>query len=88
MLFLIREAASNVARHAAATHVWISMARRRDSVIVKVEDDGRGFVDAVERHHGLRNMAERARLIGGRLDVDSRPGAGTSVTLTLPMHTD
>jgi two-component system sensor histidine kinase DegS len=60
---------------------------------LEVEDDGRGFDpdmarDAASRSFGLRFMRERAELIGARLDIDSRPSAGTRVRVTIPAGTD
>lgn len=89
MLYLVREAASNVLRHAHARHVSIEITRSGDCLLVGVSDDGRGFdmerVSPSRRDkHGLGNMAERARLIGGKLTVTSRAGSGTHVHLELP----
>jgi PAS domain S-box-containing protein len=88
LLFVAREAVSNVLRHAGASHVRVSLVRSDGKAVLSVEDDGRGF-DAsarqTERHRGLHNMIERARLIGGRLDVQSTPTRGTTVCLELPL---
>jgi PAS domain S-box-containing protein len=87
VLYLVREAVSNVLRHAAASEVRISLAQSADGVVLRVIDNGKGF-DPVsrssERHRGLHNMAARARLIDGQLRVTSRPGEGTEVCLSLP----
>jgi signal transduction histidine kinase len=54
-------------------------------VELTIRDDGRGF-DSNAKHDslGLSGMAERARLLGGRLEIDSRPGSGTALTLQVP----
>ncbi len=87
VLHIVQEALSNVRKHARATRVWLDV-RQQPRWRFEVRDDGGGFVaDATARdetHVGLRIMAERADRIGGTLDVQSTPGRGTSVVLTLP----
>jgi PAS domain S-box-containing protein len=86
VLYLVREAVSNVLRHASASVVRIELARSVDRVIVRVLDNGRGFDPSAHRgarHHGLYTMAERARLIGGQLNIVSEPGQGTRVCLAV-----
>jgi two-component system, NarL family, sensor histidine kinase UhpB len=81
-----QEALSNVAQHANARNVQIDLSSANGhGVELIVRDDGRGF-DAGETRDtlGLLGMAERARLVGGKLDVQSRPGGGTSLTLQVP----
>jgi signal transduction histidine kinase len=83
---IIQEALTNVARHAHASHVSLVLSRRPDAVAVIVEDDGIGFdVEAAQRSGrlGLAGMQERAELRGGRLTIESRPGA-TIVTVRMP----
>jgi signal transduction histidine kinase len=84
VLYLVREAVSNVLRHASATVVQIELTRWENGVLLQVNDNGRGFEAPAGpggRHHGLHNMAERARLIGGRLVVNSHAGEGTRICL-------
>jgi two-component system sensor histidine kinase UhpB len=81
-----QEALTNVARHSGAQQASVTLARTsaRD-VTLTVRDDGCGFDAAVHaRGTGLRGMRERAVLIGAALDVESRPGHGTTVRLRLP----
>jgi PAS domain S-box-containing protein len=90
LLYVIREAVSNVLRHASASAVSIELSRLPEAVIASVTDDGRGFVppgatEAVARYHGLHNMAERARLMGARLHITATPGRGTRVQVELPL---
>jgi two-component system sensor histidine kinase UhpB len=82
---VVQEALNNVARHAAAQTVNVELRRTDGRKVLRVTDDGRGFNDAVPELGGLgvTGMRERARLAGGRLRVRSRPGAGTTVELTL-----
>jgi two-component system sensor histidine kinase UhpB len=76
-----QEALTNVTRHAGATVVELVVAQKNGDVELRVSDDGRGFDPAVRGHGlGLIGMAERARLVGGELDVRSAPGGGTTIT--------
>ena len=88
MFRVIQEALHNIHKHAEATHVEIAFARRGDGVWeITIADDGRGFdVAAAETRvgSGLVSMRERAAIVGGTLEVTSRPGYGTKLTLTVP----
>jgi len=81
-----QEALNNASRHANAQHVEVSLAVAGHGAELRVRDDGVGF-DPVSRNGnglGLEGMAERARLVGGELDVRSSPGSGTELTLRVP----
>lgn len=87
---VVQEAIVNARKHAAATSVRIEVATAADGVVVRVIDDGRGFVpdlDAppVPGHLGLPTMVERAELAGGWVRVISAPGDGTAVECWLPV---
>ncbi|MFE1882769.1 HAMP domain-containing sensor histidine kinase [Streptomyces diastatochromogenes] len=79
-----QEALTNVARHAEADQVEVSLHHTDGSVVLAVVDDGRGTGVAREGA-GIRGMRERALLIGATLDVTSQPKAGTKVRLTVPL---
>jgi two-component system sensor histidine kinase UhpB len=80
-----QEALSNAARHSGAAHVAVTLRRGPEGVELTVADDGRGFAFAEsERGLGIGGMRERALLIEGELTLESRPGAGTTVRLTIP----
>jgi two-component system sensor histidine kinase UhpB len=84
---IAQEALANVARHAQASLVEVDLRSSQDGVELKVRDDGRGFSPDHAGHNGglgLGGMAERARLVGGELTIDSRPGAGTELCLRVP----
>lgn len=91
---IIQEALTNVARHAGAGWASVVLERRRDAVVAIVEDGGGGFdpegrCGAGELSPdcclGLFGMRERATLVGGALTLESRPGEGTSVIVTVPL---
>jgi signal transduction histidine kinase len=81
---LAREALSNVSRHAAAT-CRVSLRQVEGGVVLEVDDDGRGFdPDQASAGHGLPNLRERAAAVGGRAEIASAPGEGTTVRVTIP----
>ena len=83
---LAREALSNVSRHAEAATCRVSLYRDERGQVLEVDDDGRGFDPALATGggQGLRNLRERARELGGRAEIDSAPGSGTTVRVTIP----
>jgi signal transduction histidine kinase len=86
---IIQEALANAAKHAAATHLDISVRADAGRLVLQVRDNGRGFsVGHVQQRlgHGLSNMQIRARSVGGQLDVASRAGEGTEITAYLPLN--
>jgi two-component system sensor histidine kinase UhpB len=80
-----QEALANVARHAGATAVEVTLSTNGGRAELMVRDDGKGFDPASVNGDGLglKGMSERARLVGGELDVRSTPGSGTTVTLRI-----
>jgi signal transduction histidine kinase len=89
---IVQEALTNIAKHAHARSVSIVVERKPRSVVAIIEDDGRGFdVRAVlespheETKLGLHGMRERAELVGGRLQMESTVGGGTSVFVEIPI---
>ena len=88
---IVQEALTNVARHAHAQGVSVLLERRGSNLVTVIEDDGCGFQPdevaeaPLPERLGLAGMAERAALVGGRLTVESRPGEGTTVFVTLPL---
>ena len=91
LAMILREALTNVARHAAATEVVVVLTRDDDGITLTVRDDGRGFAVPSDPaalqdrgHLGLVGMAERARTLGGDLAVTAQPGGGTVVRVRVP----
>jgi two-component system sensor histidine kinase UhpB len=79
-----QEALTNVARHARARTVELTLGMRGEELVLTVSDDGIGIGHQADGT-GLRGMRERALLVGGRLDVRRRDGGGTVVSLAVPV---
>jgi signal transduction histidine kinase len=87
---MTNEAASNAIRHASATHLKIQAFYNGSQFHVVIADNGHGFdPEAVERHGGLglRNIRQRARLHRGEVQIESAPGAGTRLSINVPVQT-
>lgn len=89
---IVQEAVNNAKTHAAPSRLWITATQDPELLKITVRDDGRGFdLARVEQTYadrnsfGLLNMRERAEIAHGRLEIQSKPGRGTSVTLTVPI---
>jgi signal transduction histidine kinase len=86
-----QEALTNVARHSHARRVELSIQKLPDGVCMKVKDDGKSFpVERVlnargQKRLGLLGMRERLEMVGGRFEVESAPGKGTSVIAQIPL---
>jgi signal transduction histidine kinase len=89
LLALTREGLSNVARHASASRATVVLESDDDGTLrLELEDDGRGFdpgASPAHGHHGLANMRARADALGARFALDSAPGRGTRIIVTLAM---
>jgi signal transduction histidine kinase len=91
LMRILQEALANVRRHARASSVLVRLERAGDAARLTVKDDGCGFdatqpaADARPRF-GLATMQERAEAAGGKFRLESRPGRGTTVEATLPLH--
>lgn len=82
VFLLFREAAHNIARHAHATQVRIEVTWKGKRFHLCIEDNGCGFdVVAITAGNGLANLHHRASVLGGTLQITSRPGSGTCITL-------
>lgn len=78
----LREAATNIIRHAQARRVHARLAREHDEVLLTISDDGRGGVAG--DGNGLRGMRERVATVGGSIAVESPVGRGTTITIRIP----
>jgi len=89
-LFLIaKETIHNVIKHSRATEVHLEMAVVQDAYQFKLEDNGCGFAIpalADSPRQGLRNLRVRVEAVGGQIEIQSRPGHGTGIRITVPLH--
>ena len=82
---IVQEGITNIQKHACASHVSLRGEFTLDQVILELVDDGNGF-DPNQLHSGfgLRGMRERMQMLGGQLNIESIPGQGTQISVTLP----
>lgn len=85
---VVQEALTNIVKHAGADRVSILLSRKDGSVVAVVEDDGSGFDPGAIREDalGLAGMRERIALVGGRLQIESSVGAGTTLVAEVPLR--
>jgi two-component system nitrate/nitrite sensor histidine kinase NarX len=90
-LHIVSEALGNIGCHAGSTQAWVSLKLHDGQVEDRVEDNGSGLPAAAAKspvaagHHGIEIMRDRARRLGGMLDLMPRPGGGTTLELDFPM---
>jgi PAS domain S-box-containing protein len=92
---IMQEALNNVLKHAGAANVNVLLQRKKDAIVLIVEDDGSGFhaasTDCAAQTPGglgVTSMRERAALLGGTLEIDSEPGRGTTIIARVPLNVD
>ena len=86
---ILQESLTNIARHAQAHEVHVMLSRIDHELLMRIVDDGIGFdFDSVARRKtfGLMGIRERALMFGGHVRIDSHPGAGTSLNVTIPLE--
>lgn len=83
LALVLREAATNIVRHAQATRVQVDFMLEERQLVMQIRDDGRGGVQA--EGNGLCGMRERAMALGGQLSLQSPRGEGTVVTVRVPL---
>lgn len=86
---IAREALNNVVKHAGATRASVHLEEGPDQVLLRIEDNGKGFeprsiVQNGQAHWGLATMRERAELLHGRFEINSTPGQGTAILVSIP----
>ena len=86
LILMFKEALHNITRHAEATEVGLKLKQTADSLVLTIQDDGRGFDPAaVTGGMGLTNLQRRAAKHGGSVRIDSTPAQGTTLTINLPV---
>lgn len=92
IFFIVEEAVNNARKHAEAAHIWVRLHRKKDVLFLEIEDNGTGFdVERVQSNYeqrgslGMVNLHERTELVNGIIKIDSRPGRGTKVNVTIPV---
>jgi signal transduction histidine kinase len=83
---MVREALSNVGRHAEATTCRVSLRPDGTGAVLEIDDDGKGFdPDSAPKGDGLDNLRNRAEALGGKASVESSPAEGTTVRIAFPL---
>ena len=89
---IVQESLNNIFKHSRARRASITLERDVHEVQLRIEDDGRGFKTGKSENGGkglgLKNIAERVRMLGGKLKIDSQPGRGARVEVTIPISED
>jgi signal transduction histidine kinase len=83
---IVQEALTNIVKHARASAVSIVLARSGTAITAVIEDDGRGFTPGGDGGLGLVGMGERLALLGGKLKIESSPGAGATIVAEVPLR--
>jgi PAS domain S-box-containing protein len=88
---LVQEGLNNIHKHAQAGRATVKLVRAFPSIILRIEDDGKGFdvnarraVSTNEKRMGLQSMEERVHLLGGKIDIQSQPMKGTKIVIRIP----
>jgi two-component system, sensor histidine kinase LadS len=87
---IVQESINNILKHSRATEADIKIARNGHHVLLRIADNGQGIApdvnaEASKRGFGLTGMAERARMLGGHYQLQSTPGQGTAINISLPL---
>ena len=85
---IVQEALHNIVKHASAKSAVVTFTWTQGALDLTIADDGKGFRPISEKGMGLLGIEERVSRLSGRLEVDSFPGKGTSLHVTLPVPTE
>ncbi len=83
-----QEALTNILKHAKANEVFITISKKKNTILLEIEDNGKGFTfdeQQLKQSLGLKTLAERIKLVKGSLSITSTPGKGTLVTAEIPL---
>lgn len=90
---IVQESLTNIARHAQASHAMVALQARDDGLLLTIADDGRGMATELtgerratgeRRTYGMLGMRERVNMLGGQISIDSAPGRGTHIEVSIP----
>jgi signal transduction histidine kinase len=84
---IVQESLTNVARHARASHAMVSLQDRGNTLLLTIADDGCGLspeLTGERKTYGLLGMRERVNMLGGTIAIDSAPGRGTHIEVSIP----
>lgn len=91
LFLIVQEAMANIVKHAQASMVSLSLRENERQVLLSISDDGRGFSGGAAQKqgsYGLMTMRERAEKLGGRAEILTKPGAGTTIRIHIPKFTE
>jgi PAS domain S-box-containing protein len=80
-----QEALHNIQKHARASHIWLTVGGTAESIRLGIQDDGVGFGSEAGQGLGIISMKERVRLVEGEFSINSQPGKGTRLTVSVPL---
>lgn len=86
---MVQEALNNVVKHSESVTAGVEAALIENSLVFTISDNGKGFDDnnlSINQGNGLRNMRERAQVLGGKMDIQSKPGVGTKIIFVIPLN--
>ena len=88
LFLVVKEALNNIVKHSAATEVWVRARTEHGDLTFAIEDNGKGFSQRNGNGlgNGLTNMEKRVSEIGGCFDLQSQPGQGTRIKISVPLH--
>jgi PAS domain S-box-containing protein len=84
---IVQESLTNIARHARASHAMVALQARGDDLMLTIADDGCGMsaeLTGERKTYGMLGMRERVNMLGGRIEIDSAPGRGTHIEVSIP----
>jgi signal transduction histidine kinase len=84
---IVQESLTNIARHASASHAMVALQDRGGDLLLSIADDGCGMsaeLTGEKKTYGMLGMRERVNMLGGRISIDSAPGRGTHIEVSIP----
>jgi signal transduction histidine kinase len=89
IFYLIEEAVNNARKYAEASLITVKIARKGGVILLRIADNGKGFdtdkIAGNDKSYGMTNMRERAELLDGSIKVESAPGIGTTISVSIPI---